>query len=619
MTGGRKRLHKAMGAILSGKQDKDILVPALLGAYRNGQPTIIVAGRPDFVYVRLRGSQSEVVQAFNEKVAFHFDLPILVLRDENFSDRWIIHGRDIGQYASWEGSAYGVAHASSHAFAGADRTGSDIVWVNKCQYMPLLPRPEASGTMSLWIESDFYYFDGRYHWWPGSGTADLSGFRPTGAMNARYVTVYIDADGNPAGLAGPEFDKVYPGDPADYISIPDPDDGVVVAAVLFMTGTQAVGWGEIFDLRNPNQPPAPTGSPIWIADEGAVLGKVWGLNIVGSCVEAIISGSYGHIVHACTSQGGMIFALDDGVPLCSGSWVNFREGLVASCSGTVIAVDVEPPVTGSVVIFDEGGILGSVLGLNIVGPNFQVVVSGSYAHVVHADSPGGGGGTIIGVMNWDDGTPLCTGSIIDWGDNLDVSCSGTVLRVDASGGGGVVSSTTGTFYVEEMFYDVVLASATGSVVVSPVPQDGDHLVIRIISRTSKVADVDFVYCFFNNDKVLTNYRAAENYGGTTEGGAAHDFPYIASVPAANSPAGYFGSHTIKMLDYMVTGSYATACSYGGHRRDVLKIYSAIHFVAWEKLDAVTRIDLVPGTGNFIAGTHVQVSRTKNQQFVTSVA
>lgn len=297
MASGRKRLHKAMGTVLSGKQDKDILVPALLGAYRSGQPTIIVAGRPDFVYVRLRGNQSEVVQAFNEKVAFHFDLPILVLRDENFSDRWIVHGRDIAQYASWEGSAYGVAHASSHSFAGADRTGSDIVWVNKSQYMPLLPRPEASGTMGLWIESDFYYFDGRYHWWPGSGTADLSGFRPTGAMNARYVTVYIDADGNPAGLAGPEFDKVYSGDPADYISIPDPDDGVVVAAVLFMTGTQAVGWGEIFDLRNPNQPPAPTGSPIWIADEGAVLGKVWGLNFVGECVEAVISGSYGHIIH----------------------------------------------------------------------------------------------------------------------------------------------------------------------------------------------------------------------------------------------------------------------------------------------------------------------------------
>lgn len=302
MAGGRKKLKKAMSAVLSGKQDKDILVPALLGAYRSGVETIVVAGRPDFVWVRLRGSQSELVQAFNEKVGFHFDLPILVLRDEDFSDRWIVHGRDIGQYESWEGSAYGVAHASSHTFAGASRTGSDIVWTNKRQYMPLLPRPVASGTMSIWMESDFYYFDGRYRWWPGSGTADLSGFRPTGAMNARYVTVYIDANGNPAGLAGPEFNKVYPGDPADYISIPDPDDGVVIAAVLFMTGTQSIGWGEIFDLRNPNQPPSPTGSPIWIADESAVLGKVWGLNFVGGSFEAVISGSYAHIIHTSDSE-----------------------------------------------------------------------------------------------------------------------------------------------------------------------------------------------------------------------------------------------------------------------------------------------------------------------------
>lgn len=385
MAGGRKRLRKAMTSVLSGKQNKDILVPALLGVYKDGNQTIKVVDRPDFVYVRLRGDQSEVVQAFNEKVGFHYDLPILVLRDENFNDRWVVHGRDIAQYPSWEGAAYGAAHATSHSFAGADYCSSDIVWTNKRQYMPLLPRPEASGTMGIWIESDFYYFDGRYHWWPGSGTATLSGFLPTGGMSARYVTVYIDADGNPASLAGPEFDKIYPGDPADYISIPDPDDGVVVAAVLMMTGTQSIGWGEIFDLRNPNRPPSPTGSPIWIADENAVLGKVWGLNFVGSCIEAVISGSYGHIIHDCIDHIG-IYALDDGVPLCSGSWVDFGNNLDASCSGTVIRVDVESPVTGSVVVFDEGGILGSALGINVVGPNLSIVISGSYAHLVHSES-----------------------------------------------------------------------------------------------------------------------------------------------------------------------------------------------------------------------------------------
>jgi len=314
MAGGRKRLRKAMTSVLSGKQDKDILVPALLGVYKSGNQTIQVADRPDFVWVRLRGNSSEVVQAFNEKVGLHFDLPILVLRDENFNDRWVVHGRDIAQYSNWEGAAYGHAHATSHSFAGADYCASDIVWTNKRQYMPLLPRPEASGTMGIWIESDFYYFDGRYHWWPGSGTASLSGFLPTGGMSARYVTVYIDVNGNPASLAGPEFDKVYPGDPADYISIPDPDDGVVVAAVLMMTGTSAIGWGEIFDLRNPNRPPTPTGSPIWLADENAVLGKVWGLNFVGECVEALISGSYGHIVHRSDAHR---FVTDVPIPMDS--------------------------------------------------------------------------------------------------------------------------------------------------------------------------------------------------------------------------------------------------------------------------------------------------------------
>jgi len=39
--------------------------------------------------------------------------------------------------------------------------------------------------------------------------------------------------------------------------------------------------------------------------------------------------------------------------------------------------------------------------------------------------------------------PQCVGTIIDFGDNLDVSCSGTVIRVDATGDGG--GAVTGTY------------------------------------------------------------------------------------------------------------------------------------------------------------------------------
>jgi len=390
MVGGKKRLRKVLKATLDGKADKPTLVPGLLGAYINGIPTITVAGRPDFVWVRLRGDESARIQAFNEKVAEHFELPILVARDKDLADIWYVHGRDLRQYESWEGAAYGPPHGSSHSFAGAPYTGSDIVWTNKRQYMPMLPRPVASGSMGIWIHSDFYYFDGRYHFWPGSGTGDIfSALRPTGSLNSRYVTVYIDENGNPAGLVGAEFETIYAGDPATYISLPTSDQGVPVAAVLLQTGTQWIGWGEIYDLRNPNAPLWPTGSFITVFDEGAYRGFVNGINFVGDNVEVVVSGSYAHVMVSGTAggNGGVdqigIYALDDGVPRCSGSWVDFGNRLDVSCSGTVIRVDATASdLAGDKVVVTQPSPLNTATGTYWLVPD-EIFRTGSLGLAVN--------------------------------------------------------------------------------------------------------------------------------------------------------------------------------------------------------------------------------------------
>jgi hypothetical protein len=331
---GRKQIKKAVGNLLSVKQDKVRYVPALMGAYVNGQKTIEVSGRPDFVWCRLRGGTSEVIQAFNDKVGHHWDLPILVFRDPEAPDRWRVHGRDIRAYEDWEGVSYIVPHADSHSFAGGEKTGADIVWTFKRQYMPMLPRPVASGTMSIYIEPDFYYFEGGFHWWPGSGSADLSAYRPTGGYNARYVTVYIDGNtGNPAVLAGDEFSMVLPpGDPGSYIAIPTPDQGVPIAAVALQTGTRRIGWGEIYDLRNPNRPADVTGSYISIYDEGVYLGVAAGINIVGEKVETVISGTIAHIIHTGTASEATYLRAGAAIPLATptGGYWKVPDGVFAT-------------------------------------------------------------------------------------------------------------------------------------------------------------------------------------------------------------------------------------------------------------------------------------------------
>jgi hypothetical protein len=371
------------------KAERLRLYPAALGAYLNGQKTLRVANRPDYVWCRIRGSTSEVIQAHNEAVALHWDLPILVFRDPNFPDRWKVYGRDIRQYEDWQGTSYLPPHADSHSFANAPRVGSDPVWIAKRQFMPLLPRPVATGSMSIFIEPDFYYFGGQYNWWPGSGTADMSSYKPTGASNGRFLTVYISgAAGVPAFMVGPEFNAIFPpDDPGDYITLPSPNAGVPLVAVFLLSGTQRLGWGELFDLRLAATPPssvAGVSGSVIVLDEGLALGSIDRLDFTGLEVTATVSGSY--------------------------ATVN---------------------VTGPTVL-DEGAPLGAADRLNFTGPGVSVALSGSYANI----SIPGAGVDQIGVMGLDDGVPIGTGTSIDFGDGLEATLSGTRIRVDSTGGAG---------------------------------------------------------------------------------------------------------------------------------------------------------------------------------------
>lgn len=433
---GRRRFQRAWQNELGKKADKPKLVPAMVGAYFNGQKTIKVSGREDFIWARIRGKTSEVVQVFNDIIQPFWDLPILVYRDPNYPDIWKVYGRDISRYEDWGGVSYIPSHGSQHAFAHGDNVGADVVWVFKRQFVPMLLRPGATATMSVYGEADFYYFDGSYTWFPGTGTEDLTSYKPTGGHNAKYATIYIEpSTNNLLVLEGPEFDAIWPpDDPGDMIAVPSPHVGIPLGAVLLMTGTNQIGWGELYDLRN----------------------IVSALPITGGFTEDDIVWPYDNIG---------VYHLDDGTPLGTGTWIDWGAYSDVSLSGTVLRVDYQIP-TGTIDVYED-----SVFGAEIAGINFtdniDVSISGSIAHVgvpvaaievydsgtykadatridfqsnlnvsvsgtiVYVDGQaGGGGGGALGVMGWDDGVPIGTGTYIDFGDYLNATISGTVLRVD---------------------------------------------------------------------------------------------------------------------------------------------------------------------------------------------
>jgi len=466
MPEGRKRFERAMGDALDKKKDKPRLFKGLMGAYVNGVKTATVGDRPDFVYVRLRGATGEVIQAFNDSVGLAFDLPVLVIRDERFPNIWRIEGRDLGQYSDWGGASYLPPHGRAHSFVGGADTGSDPVWVFKPQYMPFLPRPSNTGTNAIYVEAEYYYWEGAYHYFPGSGTADLFQYKPTGGGAGRFVTVYLDGNtGNLDYLVGPEFSLIFPpADQLDFILTPDANEGIPIAAVSLQTGTENIGWNEIYDLRIVATPLPNTGSLTHIYDEGVSKGQVSSLDFVGPVVEAIVSGSYAWISITGSTGGGTpggetgtatysLVAIPEpvdsitgqywrtpgGRPYATGSMNPFIDG-ISQVKATAFEEHfpesgtyryLEAPPTG---VFHEIKFGVSVTAVGSVGPAGPAGPEGATGAAGAQGPPG-----TFGVGVTDEGVFLGTGTVLDFvGENVDATISGSVVRVFVTGsiGGG---------------------------------------------------------------------------------------------------------------------------------------------------------------------------------------
>ena len=246
------RLRRALKSVLDTKEDTVNQIPGLLGTLRNGKKRVKVTGRKGFVYVRLHGKLTETVQAYNDQVLQLYDMPVLVKRVHGKGYHYYVTGKDTGRYENWGGNnaqAQYAQHGNQHSF-GIGAGGSDVVWVFKKQFMPLLLYPY-SGT-AVRVAEDWYQWGDVYKHFTGS-VVELGSSKPAIVGDSRFVTLYVEGSTNTVkGVTGSLFSSTpFPSDVTPYINVPTPSEGIPLSAVLLTSDTTNIAWNNIYDDIRP--------------------------------------------------------------------------------------------------------------------------------------------------------------------------------------------------------------------------------------------------------------------------------------------------------------------------------------------------------------------------------
>lgn len=243
-------------------------IPALVGAIIGGKRTIDVVGRKGFIYVRLRNSTSEFVQAYNEVVQnTKYDVPVIIKREGN---RYVVLSKDDQRYPTWNNQQASndsvivvqtpvtsiLRHGQMHSFDYlSNQGGGDIAWIYSRQFMPLLVSPYSATSHNVYIVPHFVH-DTTGHWKyiGGTGTASLLNYKPTTSGEVYFGLVVIDSEsGNPSFIisSGTPAPVGISGSAqaAPYIPNLTSPTQIPLAGVKLETGTSTIGWDNLYDVR----------------------------------------------------------------------------------------------------------------------------------------------------------------------------------------------------------------------------------------------------------------------------------------------------------------------------------------------------------------------------------
>ena len=359
------KLRKSFSDFSRKKQPVEDIYYGELGIPLGGSQVVDVPGRKGFVYVRLHGNTSELIQAFNQSVPPIFDLAVIVKRVRS---SYSIVGRDNAKYANLgSGAGGGVIplprHGGQHSFNPEAGMGADVAWIYSRQFMHNLMYP--SGTsLELALSPAFYEWNGQWKYINPTGSVNMQPHIPTVTGSARMALVWVDGGtGDIRISAGSLFSGAItnPWDIAGYIPDIDRNTGMPLMAVKLTTGTSSLDWSNLYDVRD-FLTVQKRFNGIAIQDSGTPKGTGTTLNF-GNNLTVSMAGSVTTI--DATGGGG------------SGSSPYFRVAQptpITSTTGTSWKVP-EPYATGSIAVFNQGHAL--IIGIDYTE---QYPASGTYQY-----------------------------------------------------------------------------------------------------------------------------------------------------------------------------------------------------------------------------------------------
>lgn len=291
------------------------LIAGSLGIILNGVQTVEVPTRASYVYVQLRSSQAEVIQAFNDQVSPAYGLPVFVTWQGN---RYVIVGRDTLRYSDWQNySSYLPRHANTHEMNLAAGGGGDVVFVYQQQMLPVLVIPSGSLGAPGVVVNDYMFMttSGTFGYSPVQGSRDLTVWNPVTGNIAWMVLISLDMKTNSLRYdvgSGSSFSAVVTGQAGVAPFIPGDVDitrYLPLGAIRLVTGTAIIGWDNIYDVR-----------------------QIFGIGLAGGQGAAGVAGSAGAF--------GVV-GMDEGILLGTGTYLNFvGAGVTATISGAIINVNI---------------------------------------------------------------------------------------------------------------------------------------------------------------------------------------------------------------------------------------------------------------------------------------
>lgn len=159
---------------------------------------------------------------------------------------------------------------------------------------------------------------------------------------------------------------------------------------------------------------------------------------------------------------------------------------------------------------------------------------------------------------------------------------------------------------------LTVANATIDTGASGIAPTANHLMIVLYLRSNAAATNDNLGLRFNNDSGANYYQSEVDSGNSSTPGASGQASatsmHLVVVPAASAPANAFSPFSIFVPNYLGTVGSKSATISGGFQvsHGVTGTQSNQQAGWWDSTAAITRVQIVATTGQFIAGCRMTI-------------